>query len=116
MHEMSYISKMVSMAIDVASTNKAKAVKSITVQIGKTSGVMPYYMHKYFPTAAKGTILEGAELICEEVAVKAFCEECNTEYYPDKSNGYLCPNCGGRRAHIIEGKGVTLKNVVIEDE
>ena len=116
MHEMSYISKMVALAIDVAKENNASGVKSITVQIGKTSGVLPYYMHKYFPAAVKGTMLEGAELICEETAVKAMCEECNSEYYPDKNNGYLCPKCGGRKAHIVEGKGVVLKNVVIEDE
>ena len=116
MHEMSYISKMVALAIDVANENNASRIKSITVQIGKTSGVMPYYMHKYFPIASKGTILEGSELICEEVEVKALCEECGNEYYPDRSNGYLCPNCGGRKAHIIEGKGVILKNVAIEDK
>ena len=42
MHEMSYISRMVSLAIEVAEENEAKKVKSIVVQIGKTSGVMPY--------------------------------------------------------------------------
>ena len=72
-------------------------------------------MHKYFPEAAKGTIIEGAELICVEIPVKAMCEECGTEYFPSKENRYLCPECGGRKAHIIEGKGVVLNNVVIED-
>ena len=112
---MSYISRMVSLAIEVAKENNAAKVKSIVVEIGKTSGVMPYYMHKYYPEAAKGTILEDAELICEEVPVKALCEECGEEYYPTSENRYLCTNCGGRKAHIIEGKGVTLKNIVIED-
>ena len=116
MHEMSYITKMVSLAMEVAKENNASKIKSITIQIGKTSGVLPYYMHKYIPAAAKGTMLEDAELICEEVTVKALCEECSREYYPDKSNGYLCPNCGGRKARIVEGKGVVLKNVIIEDE
>ncbi len=115
MHEMSYITRMVSMALEVAMENNAKKVKKIEVDIGKTSGVMPYYMYKYYPDAVKGTILEDAELVCEEVEVRALCEECGEKYYPNKSNNYLCPACGGRRAHIIEGKGVTLKNVVIED-
>ena len=115
MHEMSYISRMVALAIEVAEENKAEKVKSIVVEIGKTSGVMPYYMHKYYPEAAKGTILEDAELICEEVPVKALCEECGKEDYPTSENRYLCTYCGGRKAHIVEGKGVTLKNIVIED-
>ncbi len=115
MHEMSYISRMVALAIEVAQENNAKKVKEIEILIGKTSGVMPYYMHKYYPDAAKGTILEGAELICKEVPVKALCEECGCEYLPNRENRYLCPVCGGRKAHIIEGKGVTLNNVVIED-
>ena len=115
MHEMSYIAKMVSMAIDVAKENNAKKVTRIEVSIGKTSGVMPYYMYKYYPEVVKDTILENAELVCEEVPVKALCEECGSEYYPNRSNNYLCPDCGGRKAHIIDGKGVTLKNVIIED-
>ena len=115
MHEMSYIARMVAMAAEVADDQKARKVKSIEVLIGQTSGVMPYYMQKYFPEASKGPIIEGAELICVEVPVKALCEECNNEYYPSKENGYLCPACGGRKAHIIEGKGVVLNNVVIED-
>ena len=115
MHEMSYIARMVAMAIEVAEENNAKKVKCIEVEIGKTSGVMPYYMHKYYPEASKGTIVEGAELICEEVPVKALCEECGSEYMPTREHRYLCPSCGGRKAHIIQGKGVTLKNVVIEE-
>ena len=115
MHEMSYISRMVNLAIDVANENKAKAVKSIEVSIGKTSGVMPYYMHKYYPDASKGTILEGAELICIEIPVTALCEECGSEYEPVKEHDYICPRCGGRRGRIIAGRDVVLSNVVIED-
>lgn len=115
MHEMSYIARMVAMAIDVATENGAKSIKKIEVEIGKTSGVMPYYMYKYFPEAVKGTIMEHSELVCTEVPVKALCEECQNEYLPSREYNYYCPVCGGKRAHIIEGKGVTLKNVIIED-
>ena len=115
MHEMSYISRMISLAAEVAESNGAKKVRSIVIDIGKASGVMPYYMYKYYPEAAKGTIIEGAELVCNEVPVKALCEECDKEYFPSKENRYLCPFCGGKKAHIIEGKDVILKNVVIED-
>ena len=112
---MSYIAKMVNLAEEVARENNAKAVTKIVVEIGQTSGVMPYYMYKYFPDAAKGTMLEEAELECLEVPVKALCEECGKEYLPNRENRYLCPHCGGRRAHIIEGKGVVLKNVIVAD-
>ena len=115
MHEMSYISRMVGMALETAQSNHARKVRQIEVRIGKTSGVMPYYMYKYYPDAVKGTILEGAELICIEVDVKALCEECGNEYNPRKENHYLCPVCGGRKAHIVEGRGVELSNVVIEE-
>ena len=115
MHELSYISRVVNMALEIAEKNGAKKVKQIVIEIGKTSGVMPYYMHKYYPDVVKNTVLENAELICEEVPVKALCEECGKEYYPDKNNNYLCPLCNGRKAHIISGRGVSLKNIVIEE-
>ena len=116
MHEMSYIAKMVNLAEEIARENGAKEIKKIVVEIGKTSGVMPYYMHKYFPEASKGSLLEDAELEGIEVDVKALCEECGKEYYPNRENRYLCPHCGGRKAHIIKGKGVVLRNIVIEYE
>ncbi len=115
MHEMSYISMMVSLAAKVATENHAKKVKAIVVEVGKTTGVMPYYMKKYYPEASKGTLVEGAELICEDVPVRALCDECNAEYLPSRENKYICPFCGGRKAHIIAGKDVVLKNVVIEE-
>ncbi|WP_242840785.1 hydrogenase maturation nickel metallochaperone HypA [Butyrivibrio proteoclasticus] len=115
MHEMSYIMRLAALAIEVAQENNAKRVRSIEVEVGKTSGVMPYYLHKYYPEATKGTLLEGSELVCVEVPVKALCEECNKEYLPSKENRYLCPHCGGRKAHIIAGKSVELKNVTIDD-
>ena len=115
MHEMSYMIRMVSLAAEVAKENNAESVESIVVEVGKTSGVMPYYMHKYFPEASKGTVIEGAELICEEVPVRAMCEECGKEYEPNRDNDYLCPFCGGRRAHITAGKDVVLKNVIIRE-
>ncbi len=115
MHEMSYLVRVISLAAEIAEENGAKKVKKIVVDVGKTSGVMPYYMYKYYPEASKGTIIEGAELVCEEIPVKAFCEECSNEYYPVKENRYLCPHCGGRKARIIEGRDVALRNVEIED-
>ncbi|MCR5670549.1 MAG: hydrogenase maturation nickel metallochaperone HypA [Butyrivibrio sp.] len=112
---MSYITRMVSLAVEVANENNAKAVKEIEIDIGKASGVESYYMYKYYPEAVKDTILEGSNLVCKDVPVKALCEECNKEYLPSRDNRYLCPFCGGRRAHIIEGRDVLLGNVVIEE-
>ena len=112
MHEVSYVTKIVAMAMDSAKDSK---IKSIHVLVGKTSGVLPYYLNKYFTKVVEGTPLDGAELICEEVPVKALCEECGKEYFPDKSNRYLCPNCGGKRAKIIEGKDIVIKSIAVED-
>ena len=113
MHEMSYVTKIVAMAMESANGSK---IKKINVLVGKTSGILPYYLNKYYTKVIEGTALEGSELICEEVPVKALCEECNTEYYPDKKNRYLCPNCGGKKAKIIEGKDIVIKNITVEDE
>lgn len=112
MHEMSYVTRIVAMAMDSAKDSK---IKSIHVLVGKTSGILPYYLNKYYTKAVEGTPLAGSELICEEVLVKALCEECGKEYFPDKSNRYLCPNCGGKRAKIIEGKDIVIKSITVED-
>ena len=115
MHELGYVLKLTNMAIEIANENKAKSVKCVVVEVGKMSGVLSVYMQKYYKDAIKNTILEKSQLVCEEVPVKAHCDECGKDYYPTKDNRYLCTFCNGRKAHIIQGKDVLIKDVVIEE-
>ena len=114
MHEMSYVVRFVNLAIETAEKNDAKAVHSITVQVGEMTDIEPYYLKHYYPNAVKGTILEGSVLHVVMVPVRILCKECGKEYQPSRENYYLCPSCSSGNGRILAGRSVELKNMEIE--
>lgn len=138
MHEMSYVVRMVNLAQktvenelakDAATSKKRDAstegaaakdalpfrVKKIVVQVGEMTGVIPMYLHRYYPEAVKGTLLEESELETEDLPAMVRCLDCETEYHPSVENEYSCPNCRSIQGKVTQGRDVILKEVVIED-
>ncbi len=111
MHEMSYVIRLVNKALQAAETEGLGSVFEIHADIGKMTGVLPYYMQKYYKKAIEGTILENSRLIINEVAVKARCGSCSFEYEPDAAHDYLCPACGSGNCRIIAGREMTLTQI-----
>ncbi|MGN0363015.1 MAG: hydrogenase maturation nickel metallochaperone HypA [Bilifractor sp.] len=116
MHELSYMMHICNLAIETAEENYASKVYKILVQVGQMSGIVPEYLQHYFPDVVRGTILEGAELETEMVPVLAQCENCGTRYHPTRENRYSCPECGSSDAHLLAGRDIVLKQVIIDHE
>jgi hydrogenase nickel incorporation protein HypA/HybF len=115
MHEMSYMIRLVNLADETAKQQNAKRVSRIRVRIGETSGVLPEYLHKYYPKATAGTLLENSVLETEEDPVAAVCRDCGASYHPEKDFRYACPVCGSVRADLHGGRGVSLVSIEIDD-
>lgn len=111
MHELSTVVRLVNLADHMAKEQNAGEVKSITVEIGEMTGILPEYVRKYFPEASAGTGIEGAELKIEITPVKSRCEKCQTVFHPDREHDYCCPVCGGRQCRIVSGRSCTLKRM-----
>lgn len=115
MHELSYIIDIVNTVSEEMESRKIEKVNKIVVDVGEMSGVVPTYLHKYFPEAVKGTKLKDALLETNEILVEIQCDGCNTVYHPDKTNNYRCPNCNGRAGKLLKGKGIQIKSIEIEE-
>lgn len=132
MHEMSYVVRMVNLAQKTVEQDMEKAssgaptqasaspvpprVSKIVVQVGEMTGVIPMYLHRYYPEAVKGTLLEGSELETEDLPAMVKCLDCETEYHPCVENNYSCPECQSINGKVTQGRDVLLKEVVLEDE
>lgn len=69
MHELGILRQIVKVVDRVADENKIEIIKYITLEIGKDSDIVPYYMQKLFPVAADAyTILDHTELRISMVA------------------------------------------------
>ena len=114
MHEMSYVIRFVNKALEAADENKADRIRKIRVSVGEMTDVIPEYLHRYYPAAVKGTLLEGSELETSVVRAKVYCNNCKSNYHPDKENNYACPVCKSGNGKIVEGRGVILESIEFE--
>ena len=113
MHEMSTMVRMVNLACEAAEKEGGGKLKSISISVGAMTGILPYYLEKYFPAASKDTSAEGAALNIRQVPVTVKCLDCGTVYEPEKATGRCCPKCGSIRASILTGRELTLDRVEI---
>ena len=68
MHELGIVKNIVGIVEKAAVKNRITAIKSITLEIGRESGVVPGYMNKLFPMVAEAVpVLKNAELIINTV-------------------------------------------------
>lgn len=111
MHEMSYIVRLVDIALKTAEDRHLSSVRKIVVKAGRMTGVVPYYMQKYYKAAIRGTLLEGSDIEVIPIEVEAVCGGCGTEYSPDAAHDYLCPVCGGGNCRITAGRSVVLDSM-----
>ncbi len=115
MHELSYVLDIINSVNDLIANQNVKSVEKIRVEVGEMSGVVPFYLQKYFAEAKKGTKLEQSDLEIEEKKVLIECEACKMRYNPVSQFGYKCPECGERKGKLLEGRGIIIKEVVVED-
>ena len=124
---MSYMVKLINMACEAAMDSRypgltgdkkqrrddAPHVTSLIAEVGELTGVLPEYLIKYFPEAAKGTLCEGADFKVISVSAEASCNACGTSYHPSRENDYRCPDCGSTDAHFLRGREIRIKSVTI---
>ena len=63
MHELGVLRQIVKTVSRIAEQNHIRHIKHITLEVGRTSGFVPYYLEKLFPVAIDSVfVLRGAEL------------------------------------------------------
>ncbi len=114
MHEMSTMIRLVNQAGEVIEKEHLKSVRQLIVDVGEMTDILPEYLYKYYPEASHGTPCEGSELTVRTVKAKAQCLDCNTIFHPSRENDYRCPKCQGIRCKVLEGRSVTLSQIIGE--
>ena len=114
MHEMSYVIRFADMAMEAVADEPDAKVKTVVVEVGAMTGVLPEYLKKYYCDATANTPLEGSTLEVEERPVRARCGKCSFEYEPSAENDYRCPKCLSTEATIISGRELNLIRVILD--
>ena len=108
MHELSIMMEVVKTGEEEARKNKKTKIKTLTLQVGEISSVVPEYIKDCYEAAFKETMLEGAAIEIEVIPAEAKCAECGNVFNIKKTKA-ICPRCGSREAGLITGREFMIK-------
>ncbi len=112
MHELSYISKILRLALESVRENKIENVKTVEIEVGEMTGALPELLEKAYSESIPNTPLKDSALVIKNVPVTAVCDACGHEYHPSKENDYRCPTCNSVKSHITAGREVSLVSII----
>jgi hydrogenase nickel incorporation protein HypA/HybF len=112
MHEVGIMQNAILMAEQQARESGAGRVHTLRLRVGAMSGVVPDALEFAFETVAKGTLVEGAELVIEHVAPACWCATCRDEFECADLN-YDCPPCGTFSTELRRGMEMQLSSIEV---
>lgn len=113
MHELGIVDHVCRQIEAIGQREGLSQVASVTLEIGEVSGVVPSYLESCWNWTVKkpeAGILQGANLICENIAAVTACEDCNRTY-PTLEHGKQCPFCGGENTFLVSGNELNIKEI-----
>ncbi len=111
MHELGIVFNIVATVENFAKQNSLSTVKSITLQVGELSSVLPKYLEDCYPAAVdKSGLLHDTKLVIEIVPATCACHECY-EVFNLIQYKQTCPDCGSADTEIVSGKDLEIKEI-----
>ncbi len=108
MHELGIARNIVEI---VAEQANGQQVNKVRLEIGKLSAVMPDAIRFCFDICTKETVLEGAELIIDEIEGRGKCADCGIEIVLGQLAA-VC-SCGSRKVVCIAGQELRVKEMEV---
>ena len=114
MHELSIAMSMIEMASEEATRRGGAQVSAIHLRLGPLSGVVREALLFSYEVACEGTLLEGSQLVIEDVPVVVYCEACLGERTLASVQHFCCPDCGAPTPLVVRGKELEVVALEIE--
>jgi hydrogenase nickel incorporation protein HypA/HybF len=107
MHELSIAMSIVEIAEEEAKQRNAR-VSAVHLKLGMLSGVVKDALLFSYGIACDGTVLEGSNLVIEEVPVEVFCDHCHANRKLSSMQWFVCPECGTTTPTVVHGKELEI--------
>lgn len=114
MHEVSIAFNLVESAEAAARQAGATRVNVVHLRLGRLAGVVGDALQFGYGIAAKGTLLEGSQLVIEDVPAVIFCEACKREVELPDVQLFCCPHCGTPSRQLRQGKEIEIRAIEID--
>lgn len=113
MHEMGIADAMMK-TVDGVLEGESLFVRSITVEIGDLSGVVPRFLADCWEAVAAGTRYEQTKLLLHSIPATARCEDCGNVFVADVEH-LRCPKCRGDKLTPLTGQDLTIAEIEVEE-
>ena len=113
MHELALVQGILSQCLTKAEAEKAKAIQSITLEIGDHAGVSLDALEFAFQVASRGGLAEKAKLIIQRLHPMGECPTCGGAVCGEAALG-PCPSCEGPLT-LVQGRELRIKSMEIEE-
>jgi len=104
MHELSIAMSIVEMAQEEAARRGAVQIQAVHLRLGQLSGVVKQALLSSYEMACEATLLQGSQLLIEEIPVEVFCPKCEQPRLVDSIQWFCCPECGTPTPTVLHGK------------
>jgi hydrogenase nickel incorporation protein HypA/HybF len=111
MHELSITQGIIEICVDHAG---GRRVRSVTVEIGELSSVVPQAVEFCFEACSQGTLLEGATVNIIRVPGSGHCMDCDLET-PLAAIFGACKHCGSFHVAIRAGEEMRVSEIEVDD-
>jgi hydrogenase nickel incorporation protein HypA/HybF len=107
MHEMSIAQNVVEIIKEEMQKCRATILKSVRINIGQMSAIVPDAFSFCFEVITNGTEMAGAELIMDVIPLRGFCRNCGNEF-EIVDYVFTCPSCGNTKIDTIAGRDLSI--------
>jgi hydrogenase nickel incorporation protein HypA/HybF len=104
MHELSIAMSIVEMAQEEAARRGAIQIQAVHLRPGRLSGVVKEALLSSYEMACEATLLQGSQLLIEEIPVEVFCPKCEQPRLVDSIQWFCCPECETPTPTVLHGK------------
>ena len=93
---------------------EGSVVHEVKIDVGGLEHLDAEVMTTLWEALSMDTRLAGSRLSVTPVPVRVRCRECAAEHEPEDPAVLVCPGCGAVRPEILEGTGVILRSLEVE--
>jgi hydrogenase nickel incorporation protein HypA/HybF len=103
MHELSIAMSIVELAEEEAE-QRGVSVVAVHLKLGPLSGVVKSALVSAYEMACEQTVLEGSQLIIEEVPIRVYCPKCEASRTLTSIQRFSCPECRSPVSEVLQGR------------
>ena len=104
---MSIAQNLIDVLKDEMVKHQVKTLRSVRLNIGQMSAIVPDALLFCFQVITDGTELEGVRLIMDIDPLMGYCPSCDKEF-EIKDYTFLCPTCESTKIDTIGGQGMSI--------